>query len=194
MQCAKMPPETRTAFVAVFTCASACVRRVNGRSAKSVQAPICAVQVGPSGLFPSSRTRVSSVVWSEYLDFGPSRSTAAMKEDDTVTPRWVNPDSRRRDCSSKLGLSACTYVRPQSRRADSTIFTPRHDSSSSACRPNARSAALLHVAQLGVHRAQSIGCPDLGGFVRRDTAIRTRQFLCAMSLHRRRSFGPGRTP
>src|SRR5207245_1485660 len=43
--------------------------------------------------------------------------------------------------------SACNRV-----MASSAIFTPRHDSSSSACRPNAHGAAMLHDDQLGLRR------------------------------------------
>src|SRR6516164_7045495 len=126
------------------------------------------------------------------LDFGLWQSIAAIKKARQYSI-VISPDPNER-MLVELRMKRAYLWRPRARRREHRYFTPRRDSSSSACRPNARDAALLHVPQLGVHGARSTGCPDLGSFVRRDKAVRTREFLCAMSLPRRRSFGLGRIP
>ena len=91
----------------------------------------------------------------------------------------ISPDPSAR-LLSRTPDEARVPIAPRECRGELRYFTPRRDSSSSACRPNARGAALLHLPQLGVHRARSTGCPDLGGFVRRDNTVRTREFLCVI--------------
>jgi hypothetical protein len=98
-----------------------------------------------------------------------------------TVPLAFSPDANEKTARRKLRLK-CVYPL-QSHHGQFRDFTLRHDSSSSVCRPNAHAAPLLHNDQRGLHRAQSSGCRDLGGFARRDSAQQTRQFPCVMHLH-----------
>jgi len=62
----------------------------------------------------------------------------------------------------------------------------RHDSSSSASRPNARGAAPFRQHQLAPLPTGSTGCPVLGGSVRDDNAARILEALCAALLRQTR--------
>src|SRR6516164_6966028 len=80
------------------------------------------------------------------LDFGLWQSIAAIKKARQYSI-VVSPDPNER-MLVELRMKRAYLWRPRARRREHRYFTPRRDSSRSACRPNARDAALLHVPQL----------------------------------------------